>query len=101
MSEEQEAKRDGAKLHRNSGRGWIEKGDASLGPFLIDYKEFSESFGLNRKVWAKVYSDALRMRLTPALCVILGKTDKVKLWVISDIMFKEMYEAWEEKYGTD
>lgn len=101
MSEQSEAKRAGAKLHRNSGRGWIEKGDANLGPFLVDFKEANKSFTLNRAVWAKVQTDALRMRMIPTLGVALGETEaeKVRLWVLSDTMFKEMLEAWEEKYG--
>lgn len=102
MSEELEAKRDGATLHRNSGRGVIEKGDASLGPFCIDYKEYNQSFGVSRTVWAKCQKDALAMRKQPALKLVLGDekvSDKVRLWVINDIMFHEMLEAWTEKYG--
>lgn len=108
MSEELEAKRDGATLHRNSGRGVIEKGDARLGPFCIDYKEYTESFGVSRSVWSKTTRDALHMRLQPALKLVLGEQDpdksgytdnKVRLWVINDIMFHEMLDAWNEKYG--
>lgn len=101
MSEELEAKRDGAKLHRNSGRGWVEKGDASLGPFLIDYKESAKSFTLNRRVWGKVQADALRMRLQPVLRIVLGDKpdEKLRLWIVGDAMFRDMLEAYEEKYG--
>lgn len=100
MSERDEAARDGAQLHKNSGRGWIEKGDASLGELCVDYKEYAESFSVSRAVWAKVTKDALRMRKTPALKLVLGdKKGKVRLWVIDDDMFHEMYEAWCEKYG--
>lgn len=101
MSEELEAARDGAKLHRNSGRGVIEKGDARLGPFCIDYKEYTESFGVSRNVWAKCTKDALHMKRQPALKLVLGGEDnkKVRLWVINDVMFHEMLEAWTEKYG--
>ena len=101
MSEEREAARDGAKLHRNSGRGVIEKGDASLGPFCIDYKEYSKSFGVSIGVWAKCAKDALRMRKQPALKLVLGDEDgnKTRLWVIGDTMFHEMLEAWTDKYG--
>jgi len=101
MSEELEAARDGARLHRNSGRGVVEKGDASLGPFCIDYKEYSESFGVSRTVWSKCTKDALKMRRQPALKLVLGSegaNDKLRLWVISDAMFHEMLEALTEKY---
>lgn len=100
MSEELEAWRDGATLHRNSGRGWIEKGDGRIGPFCIDYKEYAKSFGVSTIVWAKCTKDALTMRLEPALKLALGEREpKTRLWVISDKMFHEMLEAWEEKYG--
>lgn len=106
MSEKIEAARDGARLHRNSGRGPFEKGDASLGPFCIDYKEYTESFGVSRKVWAKCTLDALKAHKQPALRLVLSGTDEkerptrpTRLWVIGDDMFQEMLEAWEEKYG--
>lgn len=99
MSEALEAARDGAKLHRNSGRGVIEKGDASLGVFCVDYKEYAKSFGVSMSVWAKCTKDAMRMRKKPALKLVLGeKEPKTRVWVIGDDMFHEMYEAWVEKY---
>lgn len=101
-SEAYEAGRDGAKVHRNSGRGVIEKGDASLGVFCIDYKEYAKSFGVSRTVWAKATKDAMRMRKKPALKLVLGdgkEAPKIRLWVIGDDMFHEMYEAWDEKYN--
>lgn len=99
MTEKGEAKRDGASLQRNSGRGILEKADGVLGPFVVDYKEYTESFGVSRKVWAKLVSDAWRMKLQPALKLVLGGDGpKLRLWVISDAMFKEMLEAWEDKY---
>lgn len=111
MSEEREAARDGARLHRNSGRGVIEKGDASLYPFTVDYKEYTESFGVSRKVWAKCTIDALKMRSLPCLKLVLGEDapqgstlagdNKTRLWVIGDEIFHEMREAWLEKYGDE
>lgn len=109
MSEQREAARDGAKLHRNSGRGPFEKGDASLEPFVIDYKEYTESYSVSRKAWAKATLDALKLRGVPAIKIVLGDDEpqasnlagdgKVRLWVISDSMFHEMRDAWLEKYG--
>lgn len=99
-SEQYEAERDGARAHRNSGRGWIQKGDASNEHFCIDYKEYAETFGVSRKVWAKTVADALKMRKWPALKLVLGHTEpKTRLWVINDTQFHEMYDAWKEKYG--
>jgi hypothetical protein len=100
MSEKDEAEHDGATLNKNSGRGWIQKGDAILGEFCVDYKEYAKSFSVSRTVWAKVTKDAFRMRKSPALKLVLGKgKDKLRLWVIDDTMFHEMYDAWVEKYG--
>jgi|SRR5665647_1503572 len=97
MSEAEEAKRDGAKLQPNSGRGVHHKGDAILGPFLIDYKEYVNSFGVSTQVWAKINTDAVNARMQPALKLVLGPNDghKARMWVISDPMFHEMLDAWE------
>lgn len=82
-----------------------QKGDARLGPFLIDYKEYDESFAVSRKNWAKLQSDAFRTEQSqPAFRLILGSKDNpspLRLWVVSDDMFFEMLEAWEEKYGDE
>jgi hypothetical protein len=101
MTEEKEIARFGGKAQRNSGRGILAKGDAVLEPFLVDVKEYSESFGVSRKVWAKLQGDAFKaQQRQPALMLALGSkedTAKLRLWVISDTMFKEMLEAWKEK----
>lgn len=100
MTEKDEAARDGARLHRNSGRGYIEKGDATLYPFCVDYKEYKETFSVSRDFWAKATKDAIKMRSQPALKLVLGgEGTPTRLWVISDTMFHEMREAWLEKYG--
>ena len=38
MTERGEAKRDGAKQQKNSGRGQYQKGDAQWNQFVVDYK---------------------------------------------------------------
>lgn len=99
-TEKQEIKKMGGKPQKNSGRGLYQKADAKLGPFSVDVKEFSKTFGLSRTVWAKICSDASRNGNEPALMVALGGgSETVRLWVIADSMFKEMLSAWEEKYG--
>ena len=103
MTEKNEIKRMGARAQRNSGRGILEKGDAVLPPFLVDIKEFDESFSVSRSNWAKLQSDAFRTQQSdPAFALVLGsKTEKnrLRLWVIGDEMFNQMREAWIEKYG--
>ena len=97
-SELMEIKRDGATPQKNSGRGVHDKGDAVLEPFLIDYKEYTESFSVSRSNWAKLQRDAWTAgRREPAFKLVLGETDtkdKLRVWVISDAMFHEMLEAY-------
>jgi len=86
MSEKSEAKRDGARLQKNSGRGKYQKADAKLGDMSIDYKEYAKSFSLSRAVWAKACDDAATNGLdyNPVIKVILGEgNSKVRLAVIS------------------
>lgn len=88
MSEEFEARRDGAKLQKNSGRGMWQKSDAVIeNIFTVDYKEYEKSFSLSRSVWAKVCKDTLLNgnNTSPALKIILGKgIQKLRLWVVSE-----------------
>ena len=104
MTEASEAKRDGAKLQPNSGRGKHAKGDAILGPFLIDIKEYAKSFSVSKDVWAKISTDAvLKGKLQPALKLVLGPNDghKTRVWVIGDSMFHEMLTAWERENNVN
>lgn len=81
MSERAESKRIGAKLGKNSGRGMI-KGDARWKNFTIDFKECSKSFTLNKDVWAKAVTDAIRNGNDPAIIVVLGDgNSKVRLMI--------------------
>jgi outer membrane phospholipase A len=72
MSEKNESKRIGAKQHKNSGRNAV-KGDASWNNFVIDFKEVSKSFTLNKEVWAKAVTDAIKKNMDPAIVVVLGE----------------------------
>lgn len=60
-NEKREAKLDGAKLVKNSGRGEA-KGDAKLQlgmfDFLLDYKHYRKTFSLTQKAWQKLSKDA-------------------------------------------
>lgn len=103
MSEKNEIKRDGSKAQKNSGRGQYRKGDAILEPFCYDIKEYSKSFSVSKSVWAKVCMDAYKSgNREPALKLVLGEGDeKTRLWVVSEMMFAEMLDAWKEKYEGD
>lgn len=96
-----EIKRFGGTPVKNSGRG-LKKGDATLGPFLVDVKEYEKSFSVSEDFWAKISTDSISNGLRqPALRIVLGKMGerRTRLWVIGDSMFDEMLEAWTEKYG--
>ena len=78
MSEQSEAKRIGATLQKNSGRGTHAKGDATWqDEYVVDFKEYGKSFTLNSKIWSKVCTDAVRVdpMKEPLLWLVLGNAD--------------------------
>jgi 3-phosphoglycerate kinase len=91
MSERSEGKRIGAKLHKNSGRN-TKKGDASWFNFVIDFKEVGKSFTLNKEVWAKAVTDALKSNADPAIVVVLGEKQKTRLAVIEMSLLEQLLE---------
>jgi hypothetical protein len=91
MSEKNEGKRIGAKLHKNSGRN-TKKGDASWKNFVVDFKEVGKSFTLNKDVWAKAVTDALRSNADPAIVVVIGETQKTRLAVIELSLLEQILE---------
>lgn len=91
MSERGEAKRIGARQHKNSGRNYT-KGDASWKNYVLDFKEFSKSFSITKDVWAKVVTDCLKVdrKKSPAISLILdGKT---RLAIIEWSEFERLVE---------
>jgi hypothetical protein len=99
-SELAEIKRFGGTPQKNSGRGAVAKGDATLGPFLIDVKEYEKGYTISLDTWAKICTDAVQSgRMQPALNIVLGKDNRVRVWAVGEKMFLEMLEAWEEKYN--
>jgi len=80
-----EANRMGATVHKNSGRGKIQKGDGSWKNFIIDWKFASRSFTLNQNIWAKIVTDQMKVdkNKSPALILVLGEGNKkIRLAVI-------------------
>ena len=94
MSERSESKRIGAKQHKNSGRN-TKKGDASWYNFVIDFKEVGKSFTLNKDVWAKATTDALKSNKDPAIVVVLGQTQKTRLAVVELSLLEQLLEERE------
>ena len=100
MSERAEVKRDNAKAQKNSGRGEYQKGDAKWKQFLVDYKEASRSFTLNKDVWAKICTDTFKVSrdMYPALKIIIGEDSKVRLGIIEWFVLEELITFWEENH---
>jgi hypothetical protein len=93
MTEKSESKRLGAKQHKNSGRG-NHKRDASWENFTIDFKEVSKSFTLNKDVWAKATTDAIRNGNDPAIVVVLGESGiKTRLAVIEMSILEQLIDG--------
>jgi|DEB0MinimDraft_6_1074348.scaffolds.fasta_scaffold01721_3 stalled ribosome rescue protein Dom34 len=96
MSEHGELKRIGAKPHKNSGRGMV-KGDGSLDRYVVDVKEYSKSFSVNKDVWGKIVTDTLRVdpNKSPVIMLVLGETKKTRLAIIEWNEFEELREIRE------
>jgi outer membrane phospholipase A len=92
MTEKSESKRIGAKQHKNSGRN-TQKGDASWKNFVLDFKEVGKSFTLNKEVWAKATTDAMKNGKDPAIVVVMGEgNSKVRLAIIEMSILEDMME---------
>lgn len=94
MSEKNEGKRIGAKLHKNSGRN-TKKGDATWKNFVVDFKEVGKSFTLNKDVWAKAVTDAMRSNADPAIIIVMGDTSKTRLAVVELSLLEQLLEERE------
>jgi hypothetical protein len=98
MSERAEVKRDKAKAQKNSGRGDYQKGDAQWNYFLVDYKEASKSFTLNKEVWSKICTDTFKVNrdMHPALKIIIGEESKVRLGIIEWSVLEDLIKFKED-----
>jgi hypothetical protein len=99
MSERSEAKRDGAKQHKNSGRGKYQKGDSTWNGFVVDYKEYSKSISISQEIWAKICTDTFKVSRSahPLLKLILGEgSRKTRLAVIEWSLLEQLVDSWEK-----
>jgi hypothetical protein len=95
MSERSESKRIGAKQHKNSGRN-THKGDATWRNFTVDFKEYPKGITVNKDIWAKAVTDAIRNGNDPAIFLVLGEGNaKVRLAVIEVEMLEQLTEGYE------
>ena len=99
MSERSEAKRDGAKQQKNSGRGDYQKGDAIWNGFVVDYKESAKSVNVSKEMWAKICTDTFKVSRSfyPVLKLVIGEgAGKTRLAVIEWSLLEQLIEKWEE-----
>jgi hypothetical protein len=95
MTERGESRRIGATQHKNSGRN-TKKGDATWYNFCVDFKEVGKSFTLNKEVWAKACTDAIKNNLDPAIIVVIGEGgSKTRLAVIELDLLEQLLEEAE------
>lgn len=94
MSERGEAKRDGARLQKNSGRGKIQKGDAIWNDFVVDYKEYERTINISSDMWMKICMDTFKVDRSkhPLIKVIFN--NGTRLAIIEWSLFEEMEESW-------
>ena len=93
MSEKSESKRIGAKQHKNSGRN-TQKGDATWNNFVVDFKEVGKSFTVNKDVWAKACTDAIKNGKDPAIFIVIGEGNtKVRLALIEQSILEQFVEG--------
>lgn len=86
------AKKDGAELVKNSGRGQ-RKGDARRGEMLIDYK-FTEasSFAINAKAFAKHEKDAWTEGYEPVIVSVFENHSSRTLAIVDWSYLKRLYD---------
>ena len=99
MSERSEAKRDGAKQQKNSGRGDYQKGDALWNGFVVDYKETGKSVTVSKEMWAKICTDTFKVSRSfhPVLKLVIGEgNNKTRLAVIEWSLLEQLVESWKE-----
>jgi hypothetical protein len=74
----------------------IPKKEMPLGEeFVVDFKEASKSFTLNKDIWAKAVTDSIQAGRdkSPAIIVILGEGNtKVRLAIIEMSMLEQLTE---------
>jgi len=92
MSEKGEAKRIGAKLQKNSGRGRIQKGDATWRDYVLDFKEFKKSFRITQNVWSKVVTDTLKVDRSKSPVIMLVLDGKTRLAIIEWSEFERLVD---------
>ena len=103
-SEEYELSRIDAVPTKNSGRGRFEKGDGVISyrgmNVTVDVKEYKESFGLSRKMVAKLGADTRQNRTDYGIFfVVLGDEEpRQRMVVMTEQMYLDLTDGmkWDE-----
>lgn len=92
--EQRQAKKDGAKVVSNSGRGFV-KGDAMWKDYLVDYKHNAKTFTLSNVNWQKHAADSWKEdHRIPMVKVIFE--DGTELAIIPWDMLVKLEEKYDE-----
>lgn len=95
-SEEYELSRINASPTKNSGRGKFQKGDGVISykdmSVTVDVKEYKESFGLSRKMVAKLGADTRQNRTDYGIFfVVLGDEEpRQRMVVMTEQMYNDL-----------
>ena len=78
--EKSDAKLFGGRRQKRSGGLWFQPGDVKLKEFLIDDKQTDkESFSVTKKIWQKIYHEALMNQRKPCLSLQIQDLEVVVL----------------------
>jgi hypothetical protein len=70
------------------------EGLSSWNNFVVDFKEVGKSFTLNKEVWAKATTDAMKNGKDPAIVVVMGEGNtKVRLAIIEMSILEQLVEG--------
>ena len=83
--------------HKGSGNYWAKPGDVSTPDFLIDAKHTEHaSYSITKKIWNKIYEEALFMKRIPILSLEIQTTELV---VLSKSDFLAITKKGVNKFG--
>lgn len=85
-----ESKRIGAKPQKNSGRGKIQKGDATTEKFVIDFKFSNRSVTITEDMWQKICVDTYKTDKTKSPMLYIVLNDRTRLAVVEYDIIEEL-----------
>lgn len=90
--EKRDAKTSGGKVTPRSGGLWFAPGDVKSNDFLIDSKTTDKNrFSVTKKMWKKIYKEALLERKMPMLSAQFGD-ENIEIVVLSKDDFFTLFD---------